>query len=162
MGRKTTMVVRVEEVIAPLTCEVPCMAASFTDIPVSRSRKIFSMTTMALSTSIPAPSASPPKVMIFRLRPLKYIRLKVAMIETGMDMLTIMVVPIRRRKRNTTKMASVIPIKEVFSTSLMALLMKIPWFETTVILYPGKAFSMVARVFVISSTAFTVLKLVSL
>ena len=127
MGRKTTTVVSVDEVIAPLTCEVPSMAASLTDIPVSRSLKMFSITTMALSTSIPAPSASPPKVMMFRLRLLKYIRLKVAIIEIGIEILTIMVVPMRRRKTKITIIASTMPIMAVSSTSLMALLIKVPW-----------------------------------
>ena len=57
------------------------------------------MTTIALSTSIPAPKASPPNVMILMDSPLKYIRLNVAIIDIGMDTLTISVMFTRRRNK---------------------------------------------------------------
>ncbi len=44
---------------------------------------MFSRTTIELSTSMPMPSASPPKVMMLSVNPPKYIRPKVAMTETG-------------------------------------------------------------------------------
>lgn len=94
------MVVNVEAVIAPATSDVPRTAASVGERWFSSMfRKMFSMTTMALSTSIPAPSASPPSVMMFMDSPLKYIRLNVAIMEIGMETLTIRVMFTRRRNR---------------------------------------------------------------
>ena len=98
MGRKTTIVVIVDAVIALPTWPVPVIIASLKELPSSRFLTIFSRTTIALSTSIPAPRASPPNVIILIVKLLKYIRLKVAIIETGMAMLITSVVPIRRRK----------------------------------------------------------------
>ena len=83
--------------IAPATSDVPFIAASLGESPLSRFLYMFSITTMALSMSIPAPKARPPKVMMLMVRPLKYIRLKVAIIETGIEMLTISVVLMRRK-----------------------------------------------------------------
>ena len=85
--------------MAPPTSEAPRIAASLGDSPPSKCRKMFSVTTMALSINIPAPNARPPKVMMFMVSPLKYIRLKVAMMDTGMATLTIKVVLTRRKKR---------------------------------------------------------------
>ena len=47
------------------------MAASFTLMPFSWFLKMFSITTMALSTSIPAPKARPPRVMMLMVRSYK-------------------------------------------------------------------------------------------
>lgn len=58
-------------------------------------RYMFSITTMALSISMPAPKAKPPKVMMLIVSPLKYIKLNVAIMDTGMDTLTIKVVLMR-------------------------------------------------------------------
>ena len=100
IGRNTTIVVNVEAVIAPATSEVPLTAASAGGrLFSSMFRKMFSITTMALSTSIPAPSASPPNVMMLMESPLKYIKLNVAMIEIGMERLTIKVMFIRRKNK---------------------------------------------------------------
>ena len=120
------MVVMVEAMIAPLTSDAPFMAASFTDKPLSWFLKIFSITTIALSTSIPAPNASPPRVIIFSVRSAKYIILKVAMIEMGIARLMIRVVPKRLRKMKRTKMAITIPIRAVCLTSFMAEIIKYP------------------------------------
>jgi hypothetical protein len=65
IGRKTTIVVSVEAVMAIPTSLVPIRAASLALFPSWTWRNMFSMTTMALSTSIPIPSASPPRVRRF-------------------------------------------------------------------------------------------------
>lgn len=62
-GRNTASVVSVLAVIAIATSLVPF--ASSGGIPLSRSRVMFSSTTMELSTSMPTPRARPPSVMIF-------------------------------------------------------------------------------------------------
>ena len=66
-GRKTASVVSVLAVIAMATSLAPLIAASSGGMPLSRSRVMFSSTTIELSTSMPTPSASPPSVMMFRL-----------------------------------------------------------------------------------------------
>ena len=81
---------------------------------------------MALSTSIPAPRANPPKVIIFSVSPLKNIKLKVATIEIGIERLTINVVPIRRRNTNNTMTARTIPNIALLFTSPIALFIKVP------------------------------------
>ena len=75
---------------------------------------------MALSTNIPAPSASPPSVMILRVSPAKYINTKVAMMETGIAKLTMKVGPILLRKRKRTNTASRMPKIRLSLTSPMA------------------------------------------
>ncbi len=77
------MVVRVDAVMAAPTSLAPSTAASSGPRPSSRKRKMFSKTTMALSTSIPTPKARPPKDIKFKLSLLKYIKTKVATIEIG-------------------------------------------------------------------------------
>ncbi len=71
MGKNTAMVVMVEAAMAPVTSLVPVLAASTIPIPSCRCRKMFSSTTMELSTIIPTPRAKPPRVMIFSVRPPK-------------------------------------------------------------------------------------------
>ena len=58
MGRNTATVVRVEAATAPPTSVVPATAAAVRSRPSVRLRWMDSRTTMALSTSMPAPSAS--------------------------------------------------------------------------------------------------------
>ena len=111
------MVVKVDAIMAPPTSAVPLMAASFTETPCSICRKIFSTTTIALSTSIPAPNARPPKVIIFRVKPLKYIRLNVATMDIGIAKAIIAVTFMRRKKMKRTKTAISTPISAVSRTS---------------------------------------------
>jgi hypothetical protein len=58
---------------------------------------------------------------MFRVSPLKYIKLNVAMMEMGMATLIMVVVPILRRKIYRMNIASKIPKSAVRSTSLMAI-----------------------------------------
>ncbi len=101
-GRKTTTVVRVLAMMASVTSSVPSIAACSCACCVSRMRKIFSRTTIALSTSIPTPRASPPKVIRLRVKPLKYNRAKVAIMEMGIAVAIITV--LRTLRRNTSSM----------------------------------------------------------
>ena len=104
-GMNTTQVVSVDASIAPATSDAPTAAASSGVQPVSsRLRTMFSSTTMALSTIIPTPSASPPKVIWFRVRPPKYSSAKQAMIEIGMD--TPMMAVLVRLRRNRYRISS--------------------------------------------------------
>ena len=151
-----------EEVIAPDTSEAPFTAASLAVNPFSRFRKIFSMTTMALSTSIPAPKANPPNVIIFIDNPLKYIKLNVAIMEIGMETLTIKVVFIRRRKIYKTITAKKMPSKAESFTSPIEAPINSPWLLIMLNSYPGILFRNSTNLCWIFSTTFTVLYLFSL
>ena len=70
MGKKTPMVVKVDADMAIPTSSVPLAEAVSTSSPSSSTlRKIFSMTTTELSTSIPTPSPRPTRVIRFRVYP---------------------------------------------------------------------------------------------
>ena len=56
---------------------------------------------MELSTSIPTPSARPPRVIRLSVIPEKYMSAKVAMMETGMA--TAMTAVLRTLRRNTSR-----------------------------------------------------------
>ena len=88
MGRNTHTVVSVEARIAPATSPAPAIAASFAEYPSLRILKIFSITTMELSTSIPTPRARPDREMTFRVTPLKYIHTIAVIRLTGMEQAT--------------------------------------------------------------------------
>ena len=64
---------------------------------------MFSITTMELSTSIPMPSASPDREMIFSVTPLKYIHTMAVTRLTGMEKATTSVG--RRSFKNSSRMA---------------------------------------------------------
>ena len=70
MGKNTAMVVNVEAVMAIPTSVAPAFAASSLSSPnSSKCRKVFSITTTALSTSIPIPRARPPSVIMLKVYP---------------------------------------------------------------------------------------------
>ena len=108
-GRKTTHVVRVLATIAPATWPVPVAAACRGESPAPRRRNMDSTTTMALSTSMPTPSASPPRVTTFRLWSAKFMPNRVAKTETGTAAATISVAPGERRKSASISTASMMP-----------------------------------------------------
>ena len=84
MGPKTEIVVRVEAVIAPWTSSAPRAAASRGLAPSCRCLKMFSRTMIELSTSIPTPSARPPRLMMLSETPNASISAKVPITEMGM------------------------------------------------------------------------------
>ena len=61
--------VSVDAVTATPTSPAPCMAASRIESPSCLRRKMFSSTTMALSTSMPTARASPAMEMTLRVMP---------------------------------------------------------------------------------------------
>ena len=78
------MVVSVDAVIADWTSSAPAVAACTAPSPSSdRCRKMFSSTTIELSTSMPTPSASPPRLMMLRLTPAASMSEKVPTTEIG-------------------------------------------------------------------------------
>ena len=75
---------------------------------------------MALSTSIPTPSASPPNETMLSVKPLKYINANVVMTEIGMAMPMMSVLVMLRRKNSSTTTASPPPTSVACSTFRMA------------------------------------------
>ncbi len=122
-GRKTTMVVRVLAMTAAVTSPAPSTAASAAGRPSCRRRKLFSSTTMELSTIMPTPMARPPRLMMFRVKPLAYISTKVAMMEKGMEMEMIRVLGTLRRKNSSTPIAISAPYSAEVPTFRRALAM---------------------------------------
>jgi len=108
-GRKTMIVVRVEQVTAIDTSRAPICAARFASLTVRRRRSIDSRTTMASSTSIPMPSISPHMDRMLSVLPMKYIRPQAAMTENGIHSDTMNVESKRRRKKYSTMMANTPP-----------------------------------------------------
>ena len=71
-GTKTAMCVRIEARIADHTSSLPSIEAVTRSLPwCSMCRYEFSSTTMAASTTMPTPSASPPNVIVFSVMPEK-------------------------------------------------------------------------------------------
>ena len=130
MGKNTAMVVRVEAVTAMPTSDAPRRADSTMESPSSRHRNMLSSTTMALSTSMPMPRASPPSDMMLSVVSLKNIRMKVISTDTGMATPTIKVLLRLRRNRKRTRIASRPPHWAVLITSSMAFSMKRDWSDT--------------------------------
>ena len=123
MGKNTAMVVKVDAMTAGPTSLVPRMTDVRKSSPSSRQRKILSVTTIALSTNIPIPSASPPSDMMFRETLNSFMAPKVAIMEMGIASPTIKVLRKLFRKRNRTITASNPPCRAVFFTSSMEFLM---------------------------------------
>ena len=72
MGANTQTVVRVDEMIAAPTSFAPATAARLGSIPARLSLKMFSITTMELSTSIPTATARPESDIRLMVTPEKY------------------------------------------------------------------------------------------
>ena len=85
---------------------------------------MFSSTTIALSTSMPTPRASPPKETMLSVKPLKYIRAKVETTEIGIAAPMIKVLDTLRRNSSSTNTASTAPTPAAASTLRIAALMK--------------------------------------
>ena len=106
-GKKMTEVVMVLAMMAGPTSRAPSTDACSGASPFSlRRRKIFSSTTMELSTIIPTPKASPPSVIRLIVNPPKNINANVVTIEMGIDSEITSVLRTLRRKNSNTTMAS--------------------------------------------------------
>ena len=127
IGKNTAIVVKVEAVTAVETCSAPARAASATVNPVSRILKIFSRTTMELSTSIPIPKARPPRLIRFKLIPLKCIKMNVATIDIGIEKLIMTVFGRCLRKMKITRIARIDPRIAVERTSCSAARINVDW-----------------------------------
>ncbi len=109
-GATAARLVRVPAVIADITSSAPSCAAMSADWPsFSRWREMFSSITMALSSNSPTPSASPPRLITFSVRPAAPIIAKVAMTASGIERPMTKLLRRLPRKASTTSIASVPP-----------------------------------------------------
>ena len=106
---------------------VPFSAASTIGKPCSRFAKMFSRTTIALSTNKPTASAIPPRDMMFKLRSVRSIRANVPITETGIVTPTINVALALPRKPYRTITANKAPNIAADLTSLTAERMNCDW-----------------------------------
>ena len=127
IGRNMATVVSVDANIGPPTSPVALLAAFFASLPSWRCLNIFSITTTALSTSMPTPSASPPSDIILRLNPLKYIKLNVTIIDMGMESVTIKELLKFLKKTKSTKKANMPPCRAASRTPFIEFFMNEDW-----------------------------------
>ena len=131
IGANTATVVRVEAVIAPATSRTPRTAAVRSESPSSRQRVIDSSTTIALSTSMPTPSARPPSDMMLSETSPTYIGAKVTTTEIGIEIAMIAVGTSWRRKARITTTARIEPMTAELLTSSTAARMNVDWSESS-------------------------------
>ncbi len=88
---------------------------------------MFSITTMLLSTSMPMPTASPPRDTMFMVMPMRYRHIIAARIESGI--VTAMISDERTffKKRKMTTIASTPPIIMLITTLFMLVEMNSDW-----------------------------------
>ena len=118
MGRKMATVVAVDASSAPHTCSGPMSAASSAAMPRSRSRTMFSSTTMAASRVIPTANARPASEMMLTVRPVSSRPRNAAKSEIGIATATRSVARNLRRNSHSTTMASTTPRPEVVADHL--------------------------------------------
>ena len=109
IGAKTHTVVRVDEMMAGPTSLAPATAALLGSIPLLLSLKMFSITTMELSTSIPTATASPEREIRLMVTPEKYIRTMAKVKLMGMLRRVMKVGLISLRKSKSTRIAKIAP-----------------------------------------------------
>src|SRR5690625_1204958 len=119
MGKNTTNVVVVDAMTAGANSLAPLIALSISEWPFCRYVYICSKITIELSTIIPTPNARPPRVRIFNVSPVKYIKVNVEIMAIGIDTpITIVALTLFRNKSKTmSEMAP--PIKMFFTTESM-------------------------------------------
>ena len=119
MGRNTTTQVAVPASVAAPTSLTPASVAAC-GLPGSscRCRYTLSVTTTALSTSMPMASIMPIIDITLMVRPTKYITASVTSSDSGTEALTISVVGQWRRNRNSTAKASAAPMSPASVRSL--------------------------------------------
>ena len=118
IGMNTAINERLIEITVKATSCTPSSAALKGATPFSICRDTFSSTTMASSTTNPVATVNAINDRLLRLKPHRYITLKVPISDTGTAMAGISVARQLRKKINTTKITSAIEISSVRSISL--------------------------------------------
>ena len=111
IGKKMTTVVAVEATNADHTCVAPETAALPASSPFSRSRTMFSNTTMAASRTIPVANAKPANEIMFNVLPVMFMIMNPANSEIGMASATTQVARKRRMNHQRIAMANPMPSK---------------------------------------------------
>ena len=127
IGKNTTTVVSVDAIMAFATSLAPVIDASFSSFPSSLCLDMFSSTTIALSTSMPTPSASPPRLIIFIESLPIYIKVNTAIIDIGILTVTMIELLTFLKKSNSTKNASTPPCIAASRTPLMESFINFDW-----------------------------------
>ena len=106
MGMKTAISeMLIDKTVKPIS-SAPLRAACIGFMPFSMWRVMFSITTIASSTTNPVAMVSAISERLSRVYPIRYIAPNVAMMDTGTDTLGMNVDQPLRRKTNTTKITS--------------------------------------------------------
>ena len=108
-GTNTAKIEAVVAMTARPISPVASAAARMGGLPISRWRWMFSMTTMASSIKMPMDSDSASMVMRFRVKPMAWMKAKVAMTETGKASALIMVARQSCKKNMMMRIASTAP-----------------------------------------------------
>src|ERR1035437_8704122 len=106
-----------DKMVKPISFE-PWNAAFIGGMPASRSRDMFSITTMASSTTKPVEMVSAISDRLSMLKPKRYMTAKVPMSEAGTATVGMSVARQLRRKTNTTRITRMTERMSVLSTSL--------------------------------------------
>ena len=105
-----------ERTVKPISC-APCNAACMGPMPCSMYRMMFSITTMASSTTKPVEMVRAMRDKLSKLKPARYITPKVPIKETGTTTLGMNVARRLRKNANTTRTTRKMAITRVTSTS---------------------------------------------
>ena len=128
MGRNTTTQVAVPASVATPTSLTPAsVAACGLSGSICRWRNTLSVTTTALSTSMPMASIMPIIDITLMVRPTKYITASVTSSDSGTEALTMSVVGQCRRNRNSTAKASAAPMSPASVRSLSEVRIASAW-----------------------------------
>ena len=106
----------IEKTVKPISL-APCSVAAIGDMPSSIWREMFSITTIASSTTKPVEMVRAMSDRLSRLKPNRYMTAKVPIKETGTATLGMSVARPLRRKIKTTKTTRTTEIESVRSTS---------------------------------------------
>ena len=136
-GIKTAMSeILMVKTVKPIS-SAPFSAAAKGSMPFSRWRAIFSITTMASSTTNPVAMVMAISERLSRVYPNKYITANVPTSETGTATAGMSVARPFRRKANTTRMTRPMEMSSVLSTSLTEARMVVVRSRTMVVSMPS-------------------------
>ena len=116
-GTNTAISTAVVAMIGPVTSAIAALVAASGFSPASSCRSTFSTTTMASSTTRPIASTMPSRLSMLSEKPSISMTTSVAISDTGMAMVGMIVVRQLCRKTNTTATTSTSASPSVISTS---------------------------------------------
>ena len=114
------------------TSFVPAAAAAKAPMPCLRLRTMFSITTMASSTTMPVARTSANRLMVFTEKPVSQIAATVPISATGMVIAGMIVARAERRKAKITTTTITVASPMDFITSFIEPSMKVPSSDVTI------------------------------